>query len=510
MQSRTSKAFRNITISLICQLITIVLGFLCRKSLIVFLGLPYVGANSLFTNIINLLSFVELGIGNAIVFSLYKPIVDGDTKTISAYIHFFKKLYNLIAVIVLLLGISLMPFLRFIVTADEGIKENIYLMYGLTVLATSCTYLFAAPKTLLIADQKQFVEKIIYQVTHITQIVFQIVILFWLKNYYLFLVMQIVFALFNNVFASLVTFRKYPYIRHKEILSNDLVKKIFSDVGATFFYKVGSSLLNYIDAILISYFCGLTYLGILSNYLLVLTTLSGLLIQVTSTVSATVGNKNASSNIDECRKTFYPLLFLTNWIASFFFVSFMFLSTPFVSILYGEDCVLTDRVILFSMSFLFLVQDVHSLSSTYRFSMGLFRKGRFAPLIASGLNLVLSIFFYYLFGVAGLYIATIFARIVTLGIVDSYLITGSFKGSLDYFLKELTYLVGTAIVYTGVFFLSKVFVVDGWLKWVLFGIIITVIFNVFWPLLFFWKKEEKQLFSYIKLLFLKSYRRKNI
>ena len=128
-ESRTYNIFRNAFVSVVCQCITILLGFACRKALIASMGLAYVGVNSLFSSIVSMLSFVELGIGNAIVFSLYKPIADHDTEKIKSFISYYKKIYNYIACAIFAIGIIVIPFLDKFVTANDGIRENIYVMY---------------------------------------------------------------------------------------------------------------------------------------------------------------------------------------------------------------------------------------------------------------------------------------------------------------------------------------------------------------------------------------------
>lgn len=505
-KSRTYNIARNAMVSLVCQFITILLGFVCRKALILSLGLAYNGANSLFSSIINLLSFVELGIGNAVVYNLYKPLAENDNELVARFIHYYKKIYTIIAIAVLLLGCVVLPFLDFFVSVEDGIQENVYLLYILTLIATSCTYLFAAEKTLLLADQKQYVERIIYQITHICQVFCQIIVLFVFKNYYLFLIMQIVFNLLCNIISVIFVNRHYGYIRKRYTsLGANNKKGLFSDVKATMLYKVGTSCLNCIDGLFVSHFCGLVVLGKIANYTLILTTLSGLISQLTNAMSASIGNKNVLDSKEDITESFYDSLFLVVWISGFFFVAYLLLVNPFVSIVFGKDCVLTFGIV-FAMGLLYFVSQVHSISATYRYAIGVFQKGRYAPLVASILNIVLSYVLYKMIGVPGLYLATIVARVLTLGIVDAYYIIGGCAGVYNYFKKVGIYSAVIIAIYI-ILRMGYVFWnVDSVFEWLVAAVCVGIIYNLLWIMLFGKTKSGKRILIYGKSIV----KRKNI
>ena len=71
--SRSEYALKNTTISILMQVVKNLVGFVSRTIFIKVLGAEYLGVNGLFSDILSMLSFAVLGIGNAMVFSLYKP-----------------------------------------------------------------------------------------------------------------------------------------------------------------------------------------------------------------------------------------------------------------------------------------------------------------------------------------------------------------------------------------------------------------------------------------------------
>ena len=500
MESRTKKIARNVSVSLFCHLITIILGFVCRKALIESLGLVYVGANSLFSSIVGLLSFVELGIGNAIIYSLYKPIAENDQLTISAYINFFKRVYTIIAIVVLILGSSIIPFLNKIVHVDSGITENLYLMYFLTIVATSCSYLFASHRTLLIADQKQYIEKIIYQFCHIGQVLTQIIVLFVFKSYYLFLIAQIIFVLLNNIIATTFVCKHYPYLRENVVLSSYQKADLFLDIKAMFLYKVGSAFLNSVSGVFISYYCGLAFLGKIANYILILGTLTGIIIQINRALSASVGNKNVTGTKEETRESFKLSFFVSIWLTGFFLVSFLLLASPFLSLMFGSKVVIDDFSVVVCLGVLYFVQDTHAISSTYRYSMGVFRPGRYVPLVASMLNMLLMVLFYHIIGVPGLYIATIVTRVLTYGIVDSYLILGGLNGTLSYFKSCGNYILVIIVLFVIAKVVLQHIVINSVLMWIVAAIAVSLTYHCGWLLIFYRTKVCKKIIGHIRTL----------
>lgn len=90
---------------------SILLPFIVRTVLIQKLGSEYLGLSSLFNSILQVLNLTELGFGAAAVFSMYKPIADDDCETVGATLYFLKKVYAIIGMITIVLGIMTMPFL---------------------------------------------------------------------------------------------------------------------------------------------------------------------------------------------------------------------------------------------------------------------------------------------------------------------------------------------------------------------------------------------------------------
>ena len=110
---RANNSIKNAIIAAIMNVVTILVGFISQKIFIITLGNEYLGINGLFNNILSMLAVVELGFGSAIVYHLYKPIAENNEKEICLLMRFYKKTYNIIAFVILILGICILPFIKY-------------------------------------------------------------------------------------------------------------------------------------------------------------------------------------------------------------------------------------------------------------------------------------------------------------------------------------------------------------------------------------------------------------
>ena len=131
--SRTSNALKIAISGVSYQILTLVLSFVFRTIFLLVLSKEYLGLNGLFTNILSVLSLFELGVGSSIVFRMYKPIANSDVTSVGQYMRFYKKMYTTIGVIVLVVGLALLPAIKFFIKDAQEIPSdiNIYFVYFL-------------------------------------------------------------------------------------------------------------------------------------------------------------------------------------------------------------------------------------------------------------------------------------------------------------------------------------------------------------------------------------------
>lgn len=482
-KSRTENVVRNVNVALICQFINTVLGFVSRSVFINLLGETYLGVNGVFANILTILNFAELGIGTAIVYNLYKPLKEHDEDMVGRLVNFYKKAYLWIAGVILLVGLTLLPFLKWLISEQPDVKEDIGLLYVFYLINTIITYFNAHKKSLLNADQKQHINNIFRQVTHTVQIVLQIVFLLLTHNYIVFLVIQIMCNLGENILVARQVDRLYPFLRNyrDSHIEPKLFASIRKNVGALTIYKLNSAIIHGTDNILITALAdnGVQTVGQYSNYTLISETINTILGIVQNALTPSIGNLNAEADTEKKERIFNTTLYICAWVYGLACTGMMALSSRFITCWIGERYLL-DTDVVFAVALQLYIRSVHYPAYTYRTTCGLFVQSKYVPIMTSMLNIALSIWMGRIWGLFGILFATSIARICTIGISDPFLVYKHVFGKrvISYYLRYGFYLVIVITCYLLGNKLCELIPIRGWMGFIMSGLAYTVVYNV--------------------------------
>ena len=175
---RTRNASRNIFFGIILKVYQILIPFMMRTAMIYLMGVQYLGLNSLFTSILQVLNLAELGVGSAMVYSMYKPIAEDDNITICALMKLYRLYYSVIGLIIAFFGMLLTPFIPKLISGNIPNNINIYFLYLLNLGATVLSYwLFAYKNSILQAYQRTDIVSKVTLVTNTIQYGLQIFVL---------------------------------------------------------------------------------------------------------------------------------------------------------------------------------------------------------------------------------------------------------------------------------------------------------------------------------------------
>ena len=181
---------KEILFSFIFTLFTSVVLFVQNKYFIKYMGIETLGIMKLFSQLLQYLNIVELGLGSASTFALYKPLVEKDQEQISIIISTISNVYNKISILLLSLGILTTPFLPYFMKINNFTKD-IYFYWIFYVINTVSTYLYIKYVILFTANQEfiyvrfiQSISKIFYQILQIIFIIKYSSFLYSLYFYY--------------------------------------------------------------------------------------------------------------------------------------------------------------------------------------------------------------------------------------------------------------------------------------------------------------------------------------
>lgn len=406
MSIREKHLMINPIVSVITSILNMAISFLAQKIFLCQLNSEYLGLNGLFSNIISMLAIFELGIGAAITFSLYKPLAKDDKSTIKALMNFYKKAYRIIVGIVTIVGVSVTPFLPFIIK-EVTIDINIYAVYLMFVADVVCSYLLTYRRSILYADQKNYQINIIHMAYLIVMNSLQLSVLALTKNYYLYLGVKIIMRLVENLAIHLVVREQYPYLDNLKNakLDKKIEADIFKKIKALLFHKIGGFIVLGSDNIIISKFIGLVEVGLYSNYYLIYKAGEQLIGQAISALTPTVGHKLATEESEKSFGAFRKTRFAGFCMACFAATLFFTCMQPFIKVWLGEKYLLGTLTL--AMIALNLFQRLQRYAfSTFKEAAGIYHEDRFIPLVESVLNIVASIILLKIFGLAGVFMGT--------------------------------------------------------------------------------------------------------
>ena len=434
-KSRIYNSTKNIAFGLGNQILITVLNFASRFIFIKILGEEYLGINGLFSNILTVLSLADLGIGNAITYSMYKPLAEGNQEKISALMNFYRKMYNIIAVAVTVVGLCMLPFLELLVNTEQPVP---YLhIYFILFLADSVvSYLLANRSAILTADQKLYITKVYHLIFQILKSIFQIVVLLLTHNFIFYLVVQVLSTFATNVCGAIITKKIYPFLNKKVELEKAEKKTIFDNIKSIFLYKISGVILNNTDNILISVIVGTVSVGYYSNYTMIVNSITTFTTIVFSAINSSVGNLNTEKNKEKQLKIFYVINMLCNWLFGFCTICLLILVNDFITLMFGEKYVL-DIFTTFVIGINFYMAGSLNPIWIYRDTTGLFKETKYVATITAILNIVLSILLGKIWGIFGILVATAISRLLTNIWYEPHVLFRSFfKTSVRQYVKK--------------------------------------------------------------------------
>lgn len=443
-ESRVGNASRNMVFGMFLRGYQMLLPFIMRTAIMTYMGLGYLGLNSLFGSVLWVLDLAELGVGAAMVYSMYKPIIDGNTEEICALLNLYKKYYKIIGGIIAGIGLLITPFIPFLIKQDTPSDTNVYIIYLLNLLSTVISYwMFAYKQSVLVAHQRNDLVSKVRLATNTVMYGSQLLIVIFLKNYYLYLIVAILQQVMTNCIVAYVSSKKYPQYKAKGKLDDSVIAKINGRIKDLFLTKVGTVIVSSADSIVISAFLGLSILAVYNNYYYILNAVMLMVKVVFDSSMSGIGNSILTESKDKIYKDLKTLTFIVAWLAGFCGICLLCLYQPFMTIWAGSDNTLGFNVVICFVIY-FLIDQLNQLFITYKDAAGIWHEDRFRPLVTALINLTLNIILVQFIGIYGVILSTVLS-VVIVGIpwILHNLFTTLFKRSMRHYVYRL---LGYALV----------------------------------------------------------------
>lgn len=500
---RIQQAKKNIIFGFASNLVILLMNFIQRTAFIYILGMTLTGVNSLFTGILSMLSMAELGIGTALNYSLYKPVAENNYEKIKSYMRFYKRAYLVIAAVITVIGLALVPFLKFFIRnpGDYTIRE-LTVYYLIFLFNTVSTYFVAYKYSLVNAQQRNYIQTNITTITKIVTVLSQIVVLFVTRNFLIYLLTQSAIELLQKIFVSIYLNRLYPYLRDKDVkkLDKEETAVVVKKTKALMCHKIGDVARLQTDSVIISSFIDVGVNGIVDNYNYVITYVANFVNIIFNSVLSGFGNLVATESREKQYRVFKVYRFFACWLYGFTAVGFWYMLTPLVGDIWltKEWTIGQGIVTLILIDFYFKGGRV--VLANFKIAAGVFEKDRYLSLIQGGVNLVISIVLVQIIGLPGIYVGTVVSGILSNLIQPVIVYHDCFaKKSTTYFVDSVKYIAVILAIGAILYPVSHLVLDD--VNLVTFGvmcILITVVYNGVFVLLFGRTEEFRYLWDAVR------------
>lgn len=507
-EERMHNTLRNLIFSWMGYFVVILSTFVGRKVFVSTIGSVYLGVNGLFTNILSCLNLVDLGLGVALTYSLYKPLAEHNIEKIKSIVHLLHTVYIRVGIIVAGLGLVLTPFLRFFISGipSDIAYSELQLYYVLFVLNNAIEYFFYYKSILINADQKQYIVELNYSFSVIGMTVFQIIILYVTKSFLLYLLVQMIFSVIKNIAINYKANKLYPYLKDKKVnkLSKEDKLTLTKGVGGMMFQKIGTVVVNSTDNIIISKFVSIVLVGIYSNYWSIINAVNMVINQIFRSALASVGNFNVTASKKQMYEVFRKSLFVNFWFYGWISIGMFSLFNSFMEIWLGDAYLLDFNVVLI-LSINFYLNGMRQTCLMYNDALGLYWENRFRPIAEALINLVASLILVQYMGILGVFLGTLISIVGVCMWYEPYIIFKvTLKQSLkDYFKKYILYagvvLVSGIVTYR----ICAIIVQTGIVGFFIKVIVCVIIPNIFFFVCFHKTEEFCYFYSFIKKMIFK-------
>lgn len=493
--SRTKNTTKNVLSGLTNKVILLLLSFVSRKVFINYIGVEYLGINSLFANILTILSLADMGFGIAMSYSYYKPLANRDEKMLAALVQFYKKIYNIIAIIVTAVGICFIPFLKYIVNTDSQI-DHLYIYYLIALSNTVISYLFVYKSNMISADQKSYLVNKIQLWVNFSKTVIQMICVIIFKNYTIYASLDVLATLVNNLVISHFADKLYPFINNKNVEPLDSLSKksIYTNLKSVFLYKFSASIMSGTDSIIMSSIVGTAVVGMYTNYLTITSQITSFVQIVFSSFTASIGNLVIEDRDQKNYQVFRVMQMVSHVMSGVIAVCLLSLANEFIVLWLGPEFNMGELMAVAITANTYFTISLQPIWS-YREATGLYNKTKYVMVVTALLNIVLSIIMGIVMGAPGIIFATVISRILTYFWYEPYLVYKLYfqHSSKEYYFDYIVSIALIVVAYRLSSYFYSMVSLSGWFAWIIHALISGLVTFLLYFARYGWTKEFKTL-----------------
>jgi O-antigen/teichoic acid export membrane protein len=494
--SRISLAVKSSGVGLLSQVLLIIINFVIRTCFINYLGIQIMGIDGVIKDFISFLSLAELGISSAMIYRLYKAVITNNENEINELLVIYKQIYRIIAISILIIGLVLSIFLKIIITDVKLPWIVIYTSYYLQLIATIITYLLAYKRSILNADQKNYIIILIDTCTNISFSILKVLLIIFTHNYIVYLIVSIIGNATSNIVINNYSNKIYPFLSNKCKINKSMRNELLQDTKNVFAGKLAGYIYNSTDNLIISIFKSTVIVGYLSNYKFVFLAVRSILNCIATPIQLLIGNYlNLINNKEQTYRTFKCYTQIRYLFSALFLIPTICLCNSFITIWAGSDYVLNYNIV-FLMAIDLYIGCIYGPLGEYIIGLGMFKYEKYATISGAVINLVASTVGILFLGIQGVLLGTVISQFVlwfSKGYIVFIYYFNNKKMFYKYWMDQFLYIfVFILMILVNMFSISFIKVGSELTNFIIEGIIIEVVSLVIY--IFIYRKSTEYLY----------------
>lgn len=443
-----------------------------------------------------------MGFGIAMSYSYYKPLANKDENMLAALVQFYRRVYNIIAITVTIVGVCFIPFLKYIVNIDSKI-DHLYIYYLIALSNTVISYLFVYKSSMISADQKSYLVNKIQLWVNFLKTIIQMVCIIAFKNYMIYAFLDVLATLVNNLVVSYFADKLYPFINNRDIepLDSNSKESIYSNLKSVFLYKFSASIMSGTDSIIMSSIVGTAVVGMYTNYLTITSQITSFVQIVFSSFTASIGNLIIENRDQKNYQVFRVMQMASHIMSGVIAVCLLSLVNEFIVLWLGPAFNMGELMAIAITANTYFTISLQPIWS-YREATGLYNKTKYVMVVTALVNIVLSIIMGILIGAPGIIFATVISRLLTYFWYEPYLVYKLYfqQSPKEYYCDYIVSIALMFIAYKVSSYLYSMISLSGWVAWIAHAFIAGVTTLLLYFARYGWTQEFKTLFEKIRYI----------
>lgn len=477
---RKKRLVWNTSSSLIFQLTTILCGFILPRLILEHYGSKVNGLVNSITQFLQIVAFLELGVGAVVQSALYKPLAEKNDQEISEVLSSANKFFRSLALIILVYVVGLILFYPLLVRDNFGFLFTALLVGAMSISSFAQYYFGVVVRLLLTADQRGYVQYNSQTITLILNTLSCAVLIQIGASIQIVKLTTSLIYLLRPLFLQWYV-NKHYCIDRRVRYEGEPIKQKWNGVAQ----HIAAVVLDSTDNIVLTVFATLSDVSIYSVYHLVIYGVKQLFTSMTNGVQALFGELWAKKEYTMLKDTFSWTEWALHTGTIFVFGCTGSLIVPFVQI-YTKGITDANYIHPIFAVLITMAHTCHCLRLPYNIMIlagGHYKQTQRCYIIAAILNIFVSIITVNIWGLIGVAIGTLVAMMYQTIWMATYVARNLVKWPFRNFVKQTCVDVLTALIASFITSWFKLISVN-YIAWIILAvqvafvwIIITIIIN---------------------------------